>query len=78
MPSAIVFGPRQQIKLIHKHVREILVVADRSQSGRVDSQRHRRQGLAFFNDRMLELDRDMLRVAGRTAIAHGNQPARRD
>ena len=69
MPSSDVGRPRQQLELIGEDAREVGVVADRGQERGVVGQRQRRQRAALLDDRVLELDGDVLRVAGRAAVA---------
>src|SRR5262245_34897161 len=66
---------RDQGQLIGEHAREVAVVADGRERGRVDGQRLGGQGAPLLDDRMHELHRHVLGVARRAAVAH--HPERR-
>src|SRR4030095_10247373 len=50
--------------------REVAVVPDRRERGRVDGQRLGGQGPSLLDDRVHELDRHVLRVARGPAVSH--------
>jgi hypothetical protein len=67
-------GARQHLQLLNEHTAEVGVVGDRGQCGGIGGERQRRKGFALLDDGVLELDRDVLRIAGGAAIPHHEQP----
>ena len=65
---------REQLDLIGEDARKIGVVADGGEERDVVGQRHRRQRAPLLDDRVLELDGDVLRVARRAAVADAHEP----
>src|SRR5690606_2485729 len=51
------------------------VVADRRQERRIGAEREGGERAALLEDGVVELDRDVLRVTGRAAVAHHDQAA---
>ena len=64
-----------EAKLIHVNACEIKVVADRGYGRDIGHERDRGKGETLLDNRMIELDRDMERVAQAAAVAHDEEPA---